>query len=34
MATQHAYLHFGLNVPEKIMVPQAVNLFESVEDNV
>lgn len=27
VATKHAYLHFGLNVPEKLMVTQNLNLF-------
>lgn len=31
IATQHAYLHFGLKVPEKIQITQNVNLFEGVE---
>lgn len=31
MATQHAYLHFGLKVPEKIQTTQNVSLFEGVE---
>ncbi len=31
VATRHAYLHFGLTVPDKIQVPQTANLFEGVE---
>lgn len=32
IATHHAYLHFGLKVPEKIMVPHTASLFEPVEE--
>ena len=31
MATKHAYLHFGLKVPEKVLAPFTANLFEGVE---
>ncbi len=31
MATKHAYLHFGLKAPEKLMLAQNMNLFEGVE---
>lgn len=31
VATKHAYSHFGLKVPEKILASQNMNLFESVE---
>lgn len=28
MATRHAYTHFGLKTPEKLMIPQTESLFE------
>jgi Holliday junction DNA helicase RuvB len=31
IATQHAYLHFGLKTPEKLMATQNLNLFETME---
>jgi len=31
MATKHAYLHFGLKAPEKLVHAQNMNLFENVE---
>ncbi len=31
MATKHAYLHFGLKIPEKLLLSQNMNLFEGVE---
>ncbi len=31
MTTKHAYLHFGLKVPDKITALQNISLFESVE---
>jgi Holliday junction DNA helicase RuvB len=31
IATMHAYAHFGLKAPEKLLVPQNVSLFEGVE---
>jgi Holliday junction DNA helicase RuvB len=31
MATKHAYLHFGLSVPEKIIVQKNLSLFEEAE---
>ena len=31
IATHHAYAHFGLKVPEKILAAQNMSLFESVE---
>jgi holliday junction DNA helicase RuvB len=31
MATKHAYLHFGLKAPEKLITAQNMNLFEGVE---
>lgn len=31
IATKHAYLHFGLKVPERVNMPQTVSLFETVE---
>jgi len=32
VATQQAYLHFGLKVPEKLQVPQTVSLFEGLDE--
>lgn len=31
VATKHAYSHFGLKTPEKLVIPQNASLFESVE---
>lgn len=31
VATRHAYLHFGLKMPEKLHTPQSASLFEGVE---
>ena len=31
IATQHAYLHFGLKMPERMMVANNISLFEGVE---
>jgi Holliday junction DNA helicase RuvB len=31
VATRHAYLHFGLKMPEKLQTPQTASLFEGVE---
>lgn len=32
VATQFAYQHFGLKVPDKFVLPQTANLFEGLED--
>lgn len=31
IATKHAYSHFGLKVPEKVLTPENASLFEAVE---
>ncbi len=31
IATQHAYLHFGLKMPERIMAANNISLFDAVE---
>lgn len=31
MATKHAYVHFGLKTPDKLVISQNMNLFEGIE---